>query len=228
MESNNKVNVIAIDGPAGSGKSTVSRLLADRLGYLYVDTGAMYRALTLKAMREKTEFKNEERIVALTSGASIKLVKTKDNDIVVLLDGADVSGDIRDMSVSANVKHVARIKGVRSNMVKMQRKMLEGSGGIVMEGRDIGTIVFPDAKLKIYLDASFGERVKRRYDELMERGVKTSRENVAKDLKSRDYTDQTRKEGPLKKAQDAIILDTTSLSIDEVVGKILEYAREKR
>jgi len=174
------------------------------------------------------KFNNEDEIVFLTSKTNIKLSKTEGKDIVVFLDGVDVSRDIRDMTVSSNVKHVAKIKGVRSNMVKMQRKMLEGSSGIVMEGRDIGTVVFPDAKLKIYLDASFSERVRRRYDELMAKGVKTNRENVARDLESRDYTDKTREEGPLKKAANAIILDTTSLSINEVVERILVYVSEKR
>jgi cytidylate kinase len=218
-----KVNAIAIDGPAGSGKSTVSKLVAERLGYLYVDTGAMYRALTLKAMRKNVDFSDEEELIELSKDLDVKLLPSDDEKytIRVLLDGEDASEAIREMEVTVNVKHVAKIGPVRENLVRLQRKMVGETNGAVMEGRDIGTVVLKNAKYKFYLDASFDERVERRLAELHAKGHPVSRQEVMEDLKNRDHTDKTRKEGPLKKAEDAIFIDTTELSIEEVVKAIV-------
>ncbi|MFQ5951915.1 MAG: (d)CMP kinase [Candidatus Omnitrophota bacterium] len=224
-----KVNAIAIDGPAGSGKSTVSRLVAEKLGYLYIDTGAMYRALTLQAMKKNIDLSNEEEIIELSKELDVKLQPSGDenNTIRVLLDGEDVSEQIRKMEVTVNIKHVAKIGPVRENLVKLQRKMVSDMNGAVMEGRDIGTVVLHDAKYKFYLDASFDERIERRLAELRAKGHPVSRQEVTEDLKQRDHTDKTRKHGPLKKAEDAVFIDTTDLSIEEVVKKIIEHVSER-
>ncbi|MBU0683014.1 MAG: (d)CMP kinase [Candidatus Omnitrophota bacterium] len=223
------VNAVAIDGPAGSGKSTVSRFVAERLGFVYIDTGAMYRALTLKIMRENIDFSDEEKIIEISKELNVQLLPAKNekNSIRVILEGEDVSEEIRKMQVTGNVKYVAKIALVRDNMVKFQRRMIKGIGGAVMEGRDIGTIVLPDAKYKFYLDASFEERVERRLAELKANGQPITRKDVEDDLKHRDHADKTRKVGPLKKADNAIFLDTTNLSIEEVTMKIVKMVKTR-
>lgn len=222
-----RINAVAIDGPAGSGKSTVSRLVAERLGFVYIDTGAMYRALTLKVMRKDIAFTQKDEITEFSSDLDLFfLPPDKDGDTIrVILDGVDVSGEIRRMEVTGNVKHVAGIGSVRKNMVALQRQMVARMNGAVMEGRDIGTVVLSRAKHKFYLDASFDERIKRRLDELRAKGHPVTRGEVAEDLKQRDHTDKTRKVGPLKKASDAVLIDTTGLSIEEVVSKIIGYVK---
>lgn len=217
-----KTNAVAIDGPAGSGKSTVARLVAEKIGYVYIDTGAMYRALTLKVMKRGVEFSDERSIIELSRDSEIELVGPlgTSSSIKVMLDGEDVSETIRTMEVTSNVKHVCRIPGVRERLVDLQREMARRSKGAVMEGRDIGTVVLPDAGYKFYLDASFEERVQRRFSEMKCNGHPVTRHEVAEDLKSRDHTDKTRKVGPLKKADDAIVVDTTGLSIGQVVELI--------
>jgi cytidylate kinase len=221
------VKAIAIDGPAGSGKSTVSRLVAEKLGFVYIDTGAMYRALTLKVMRNNIDFSEEDTIIKLSAGLDLKFVTTEEriDSIHVMLDGEDISEEIRKMEVTVNVKHVARIGSVRENLVKLQRRMVADMNGVVMEGRDIGTVVLHDARYKFYLDASFDERVERRLAELHAKGHPVTRDEVADDLKQRDHTDKTRKAGPLKKAKDAVFIDTTALSINEVVTKIIGHVK---
>lgn len=223
-----RTRAVAIDGPAGSGKSTVSRLVAEKLGFVYVDTGAMYRALTLKVMRDGADFSDEARIIELSSALDIKLfpADAPGGQIRVTLDGDDVSGEIRTMDVSANVKHVCRIPAVRENLVGLQRAMVSGMNGAVMEGRDIGTVVLKDAAYKFYVDAAFEERVNRRFAELEAKGQNVSRDEVAEDLRNRDHTDMTRKVGPLFQADDAVLVDTTGLSIEEVVDKIVSQIRE--
>ncbi|MBL7072783.1 MAG: (d)CMP kinase [Candidatus Omnitrophica bacterium] len=218
-----EIKVVAIDGPAGSGKSTVSKLVAEKLGFTYIDTGAMYRALTLKVMKKNISFSEEEKIIEAAREMDLKLLPSvaNANSICVILDGEDVSGEIRKMEITGNVKYVAKIAKVRESMVKFQRRMIKGLGGAVMEGRDIGTVVLPDAKYKFYLDASFDERVQRRFMELRARAASATREDVADDLKQRDHTDKTRAVGPLKKAENAILVDTTDLSINEVIEKIV-------
>ena len=211
--------VIAIDGPAGSGKSTVSKRIAKRLGLIYIDTGAMYRALTLKAMRGEIDLEDAETLTALARSTRIDL-KEESGILKVFLDGEDVSTLIRTPLVTNNVKYIARVPEVRAEMVKSQRAIGERSGA-VLEGRDIGTVVFPDADYKFYLDADADERARRRHKELAESGEKISLERIKKDVVERDMSDMNRNVGALKKADGAIVIDTTKLSIDGVVEKLL-------
>ena len=224
-----KINAVAIDGPAGSGKSTVSRMVAEKLGYVYIDTGAMYRALTLKVMKSNTDLSDEKRIIELSSKADIDLLPPSggNSSIRVLLDGEDVSEAIRTMEVTSNVKHVCKIPEVRKKLVDLQRKMAMRYSGAVMEGRDIGTVVLHDAMYKFYVDASFDARVERRLAEMKAKGYPVTKQEVAEDLKARDHTDKTRKVGPLKKAEDAVFVDTTDITIDQVVAKIVTHVTRK-
>lgn len=218
MKNRPKRLVIAIDGPAGSGKSTVSKLIAKRLGLLYIDTGAMYRALTLKARRKGFDLHDEKPLVELAKTTKIELEeKTK---LHVFLDGEDVSIPIRTPEVTADVKYIARIPGVRHEMVALQRS-IGSNQGAVLEGRDIGTVVFPNADYKFYLDASPEERANRRLKDIVELGQKANVEEVKKDITARDESDMKRSVGALKKAEDAITIDTTDLSIDEVADRLL-------
>lgn len=213
--------VIAIDGPAGSGKSTVSRSIARKLGLLYIDTGAMYRALTLKAMRQGLDLKDEAGLAKLARSTRIDLGESG-GALRIMLDGEDVTGQIRTPELTNNVKYIARVPDVRSEMVRLQRAIGEKSGA-VLEGRDIGTVVFPDATYKFYLDADVEERARRRHKELVESNRKVSLDEIKKDVVTRDESDMNRSVGALKKAPDAISVDTTSLSIDEVVEKLISY-----
>jgi len=218
------VNVIAIDGPAGSGKSTVAKTVAAKLGYLYIDTGAMYRAITLKAVKEGVGLNDRENLIEMSGRADVKLVNSRSGQ-KVLLDGEDVTGEIRGLAISEKVKFLAGIGEVRASMVRLQQEMGRKSGGAVIEGRDIGTVVFPDAKHKFYLDASFDVRVKRRFEELKEKSMSHTSAEVAKDLRERDASDMTRAVGPLKRAEDAALIDTTGMTIGQVVDVILEKVR---
>jgi cytidylate kinase len=215
--------VIAIDGPAGSGKSTVSKLIAKRLGLLYIDTGAMYRALTLKAMRLGLKLEDEPGLVRLARSTKISLEGAA-GSMRVFLDGEDVSALIRTPELTNNVKFIARVPGVRCEMVKLQREAGAKSGS-VLEGRDIGTVVFPDATYKFYLDADVDERARRRHKELAESRQEVGLEEIKKDVISRDESDIKRSVGALKVADGAIVIDTTRLSIDEVVDKVVSYIR---
>lgn len=224
----NRINAVAIDGPAGSGKSTISKLTAEKLGFTYIDTGAMYRALTLKVMKKNVDFADEEGIIKLSAELDLDLLPSEkaSSTIRVIMDGEDVSCAIRSMEVTTNVKHVCKIPAVRENLVELQRRMAAGTGGAVMEGRDIGTVVLPGARYKFYLDADFDERVQRRLAEMRAKGHPITQQEVADDLKQRDHTDKTREVGPLKKAEDAVLLDTTNLTIDQVVDKIISYVKK--
>ncbi|OIN98265.1 cytidylate kinase [Candidatus Desantisbacteria bacterium CG_4_10_14_0_8_um_filter_48_22] len=208
--------VIAIDGPAGSGKSTAAKLVAARLGYLYLDTGAMYRALTLKAMEKGTDMKSGRALALLAARTRISL-----RDRKVFLDGRDVSGRIRDPEVSRNTHYVSVVPGVRARMKVLQRKM-GGKGGIVAEGRDIGTVVFPSADRKFFLVASPKERARRRHKELKKKGFPDSFGKVLRETLERDRMDSTRKIAPLRKADDAVLVDTTRMKIAEVARRLLE------
>lgn len=219
--------IIAVDGPAGAGKSTVAKLVAKTLGFLYIDTGAMYRALTLKALNTSTDIADEAAMEALAQASAIDLHDTPQG-LKVFLDGADVSTAIREPRVSARVSDTAKIPGVRNVMVVLQRK-LGHSVDCILDGRDIGTVVFPDADCKFFIDASCEERVSRRFKDFKDLNISgVSREAVEKDLKNRDRIDSTRACAPLKKADDAIYLDTTRLSIDAVVAEMLRHIRQKR
>lgn len=218
--------IIAIDGPAGSGKSTVSKLVAKKLRLLYLDTGAMYRALTLKAMRNKLNLKNKKSLIEMANNTDIKL-KTSPalDEAKVFLDGEDVAYQIRTPEVTENIKYIARVPGVRECMVRIQRA-IAAEKGAVLEGRDTTTVVFPDAAYKFYLDADLKERAERRFKELCSLGIKTSLLDVENDARQRDISDQTRKVGALKRAKDAIYVDTTYMTIDEVAGRILAAVKK--
>lgn len=213
---NKKNLIIAIDGPAGSGKSTVGKILTKKLGYIYLDTGAMYRALTLKAMREKLNLRNAQVLASLAKRTKISLKKGK-----VFLDGRDVSSKIRDPAVSNNTHFISVVPQVRERMKVLQRRMAS-SGGIVAEGRDMGTVIFPNADKKFYLDAKPRVRAKRRYKELKEKGYFITFKKIFQDTIRRDKKDTERDIAPLRKADDAIFIDTTNMTILEVVKAILK------
>jgi len=218
-----KYPIIAIDGPAGSGKSTVSIRVAAKLGVMYIDTGAMYRALTLKAMRAGIALEDESSLTRLANSTKIDL-EDSDSGQKVLLDGEDVTGLIRTSELTNNVKYIARVAGVRSEMVRLQR-IIGRERGAAMEGRDIGTVVFPDADYKFYLDADVDERARRRYREFTKSGSGVSLEEIKKDVIARDESDMKRAVGALRVAPDAILVDTTSLTIDEVVDRLLNFVQ---
>ena len=207
--------IIAIDGPAGSGKSTVSRLLAARLGYLYLDTGAMYRAVALQAKRKNIDLKDTEKISRLCLDLDLHF-RSLDGATRLFLGAEDISAAIRspDMDMLSSV--ISTIKEVREAMTLLQRKMAE-QRGVVAEGRDMGTVVFPDAECKFFIDADPEVRAGRRYRERLARGEKVSGQEVEKELRKRDDQDMTRALAPLVAAKDAILLDTTNLTVEEVV-----------
>lgn len=218
---------IAIDGPAGAGKSTVARIVAKRLDYVYVDTGAMYRAVALHALRVKADLDSEAEMGRLTQAVDIKLVnQLGEPKPHVFLNNEDVTEAIRSPEVSRYVSQVAQMRAVRSRMVELQRQMGK-SGGVVMDGRDIGTHVLPSADLKIFLTASIEERALRRGKELSEKGFPVDMEDLKADICRRDKMDMEREIAPLVQAPDAVLLDCTSIDIDGVVERILGFAREK-
>jgi cytidylate kinase len=208
--------VVAIDGPSGAGKSTAGRALADRLGYTYVDTGAMYRALTLKALRAGLSPLVEEPLAALARGTAITL---EDQGRRVWLDGVDVTSEIRSREVSAASSKVSMHPAVRRNMVDRQRELGAG-GGVVLDGRDIGTAVFPDAEVKFFLDADPARRARRRQEELRAAGTDVALAELEREIRARDHADSTRADSPLVRAKDAIVLDTTDLTPEEVVRRM--------
>jgi len=212
--------LIAIDGPAGSGKSTTAKLIARKLGYIHLDTGAMYRSVTLKVLESRVNPADEEEVVRLAEEADI--VFDNDNGLRVALDGEDVTEKIRSEEVTKNVSLVSSYPGVRKVMVDKQRE-IGSQKGCVVDGRDIGTVVFPNADLKFFMIADVMERARRRQAELSESGTELPIVKVVHDLKDRDMKDSTRETSPLKKAEDAIEIDTTNLTIEEQVAKILTF-----
>lgn len=217
--------VIAIDGPAGAGKSTVARAVARALNYLYIDTGAMYRAIALAVLEAGLRPDDAERVERLARRLHVQLVPTPRGDRV-LLDGRDVTEPIRTPEVSQAVSPVAAIPGVRDHLVALQRQ-LAGRGGVVMDGRDIGTVVLPDADVKLFLTASVEERARRRWLELQAAGHRRSLESIRENIESRDRLDATRDVSPLRKAEDAVEIDTTDKSVDEVVELVLSVVRKE-
>ncbi len=218
---------VAIDGPAASGKSTLARELAARLGYLFFDTGVMYRAATLAALRRGVPINDEQAVTDLVRRVEIDVrPPSKDNGRAydVLLDGEDVTWGIRSPEVDANVSKVSAYRGVREALTARQREIAL-RGKVVMVGRDIGTVVLPEADLKIYLVASVEERARRRYLECLERGEQVTYEEILESMKARDELDSTREIAPLRQAEDAVVLDTTGLTIPEMVERALELAR---
>ncbi len=216
--------VVAIDGPAGSGKSTTARLVAERLGFLYLDTGAMYRALTWKVLASGGDPHDQSLVARIARETRIEMRRDA-SGARVLVDGEDVSDDIRGARVSREVSWVARVPEARGVLVERQRE-IAAQGGVVVEGRDIGTVVFPDAAVKIYLDASLEERARRRRRELEERGPAPPLEEIAGDLAARDRLDSERDLSPLRRAPDAILIDTTEMSVDEQVEAVVGRVRE--
>jgi len=216
-----KIN-IAIDGPAGAGKSTVAKMVSEKLGILHLDTGAMYRAVALKAIREGINTKDAEKIAILAENINID-VRYMQNKQHVFLDGEDVTAEIRTPEVSVSASDVAAVKQVRLKMVDLQRE-IASKNSVVMDGRDIGTYVLPHADLKIFLTASVDERAQRRYNELIRKKQNVDLSEVRKDIEYRDKNDRNRSFAPLKKADDAIEIDTSGLDIEQVVEKILNLA----
>lgn len=208
---------IAMDGPAGSGKSTVARLVAEKLGLLYLDSGAMYRAVTVLAIQNEVK-NNIHKLIELVKTCEIKF---KDNGKTILLNSEDVSVQIRTPEVNKLVADIAKVPEIRDEIVKHQRKIGK-EGSIIAEGRDLTTIVFPDADFKFYLDASVAERAKRRFAELQAQNVETTLESVEAEICARDEKDTSREHSPLRAAKDAIRIDTTGKTIDEVVDLIVE------
>jgi cytidylate kinase len=221
--------IIAIDGPAGSGKSTIGKLVAEELDYLYFDTGVMYRAVTFAAISRGIRVEDEESISRLAEEVSIDLRTPtiddgRDNDVI--LDNQDVTWEIRSAGVDANVSPVSAYPRVRKALSEIQRRIgLQGK--VVMVGRDIGTVILPEAELKIYLDASLEERAKRRYQEMNQRGEAVDYDAIMSMLRERDNIDSTREIAPLKPAEDAIVIDTDRLNIKEVFTRILEIFKEQ-
>jgi cytidylate kinase len=213
--------VITLDGPAGAGKSTVAKCLAQKLGIAYLDTGAMYRALTLKALRLKMDLSDEEALTMLARNTKITFKEAPDGSLNITLDGEDVSAAIRTTEVTNNTFYAARTPGVRTLMVGWQRAMA-ASRSIVTDGRDQGTVAFKDARYKFYVDCDVEERVQRRYKELTAAGKDIDLDQLRSEMKERDHKDFTRAVGPLKKAPDAITVDSTGLTVEKTADKIMK------
>ena len=218
--------IVAVDGPAGSGKGTVTKRIEKELGFLNLDTGATYRCVALQTLKENVDLKDEEKIIKIANEIDIQIDNTGSKDII-LLNGEDVSKEIRTKEVTSIVAPISSIIPVREKMVEVQRKLATGKN-VIVEGRDIGTVVFPNADIKIYLDASQEIRAKRRYEENIQDGMETTYEEILESIKMRDYNDMHRKVGALKKAEDAIVIDSSNLSINEVVKKIEDIIKEHK
>jgi cytidylate kinase len=219
---------IAIDGPVGSGKSTVAKRVARSLAYTYIDTGAMYRAIALKAKREGVSWDDADGMTALARSTSVTLEPAggEDETSVVRLDGEDVSRAIRETDIGGGASKIGTISGVRRALVAMQQRMAE-AGGVVMEGRDIGTVVLPDAELKIFLTGSVEERAKRRFLELRSKGKTPVMAEVIEEVKARDRQDSTRADSPLKKAGDGVEVDTTAMTREQVIEESVRRGRAR-
>lgn len=218
--------IIAIDGPSGAGKSTLSKLLAQQLSYINLDTGAMYRCVALAAMRQGIDPCDQQQLGVLARQLKIEFFRTPSGDRV-LLDGEDVSSAIRAPEVSLLTSKVSAAPQVRSALVALQRQ-LGDAGGVVLEGRDIGTVVFPQAQVKFFLSATAEERGKRRYDELVAKGVQVSLEQTISEVIARDVADSEREHAPLLQAEDAVVIDSTKLSIDEVLARMIAVIEDRR
>jgi len=212
--------IIAIDGPAGAGKSTVARIVAERLGYIYIDTGAMYRAVALAVLRSGISISEHAKITALAKALDLRFEKV-DNEQRLFSDGEDVTEAIRTPEATRLSSPVSAIRGVRNRLVELQRKMGE-CGGIVMEGRDIGTVVFPNAEIKVFLTASAEERARRRTEELRQKGIEADMSRIAADIAERDLRDSSRVHAPLKQAPDAVLIETDNMTAEQVADAIIE------
>ncbi|MDN3016687.1 (d)CMP kinase [Paenibacillus sp. BSR1-1] len=221
----NKKLSIAIDGPAAAGKSTVAKIVAENLGYIYIDTGAMYRALTYKAIANNLNLEEEDTLLKMLLSTSIELFPSERGQLV-FLDNQDVTDEIRSSEVTNSVSIVAKHQLVREEMVKRQQAFAF-DGGVVMDGRDIGTHVLPNAEVKVFLLASVDERAERRHQENLQKGFTSNLDQLKEEIARRDKIDSEREIAPLKKADDAIEIDTTSLAIPEVVEKIMALVHER-
>ena len=206
--------IVAIDGPAGSGKSTIAKIIAKKFNFTYIDTGAMYRMITLYLLENNIDFDDLKEIEKVLNTVNLDMQGDK-----FYLNNVDVTTKIREKRINENVSKVASIKIVRDNLVNLQRK-ISNNKNVILDGRDVGTVIFPNAQVKIFLIASPEERARRRYNEFLEKKTEITYDEVLKSLKERDYIDSTRKESPLKKADDAIELDTTNLTIEDVINFI--------
>lgn len=217
---------IAIDGPAGAGKSTIARLAAKELGYIYVDTGALYRTIGLAASRRNLTAEDKDKIIAMLPEIKVELAFNDHGEQIVLLDGEDVSGLIRTPEISMMASAVSAIPEVRAYLLNLQHDIAH-TNNVIMDGRDIGTVVLPDAKIKIFLSASPECRARRRYDELIEKGMDVKFEDILSDVIARDYADSNRSISPLKPADDAISVDTSGEDLETSVNKLLRIMRDK-
>ena len=218
--------VITIDGPAASGKSTAARMLARKLGASFLDTGAMYRAVTLAAMQAEVDMSDQDKLLGVMETSEFQF-SLRNGKMVVCINGIDVTEQIRQPQITANARYIASSPKAREKLVQMQRRFAAGRGKIVTEGRDQGTVAFSDADIKFYLIADSIERARRRQAELRAKGSDESLEQIQKAIEERDKSDENRTAGPLRPAKDAIVVDTTDLSIEEVVEKLLSCVKEK-
>lgn len=215
---------IAIDGPAGAGKSTIAKAVSKKLNYIYIDTGAMYRAIGLYYLNNKIDINKEESVNELIDNIKVEITY-EDSLQRIILNGEDITDLIRTEEVSHAASVVSTYKNVREKLVSLQRELAE-SNSVVMDGRDIGTVVLPNASVKIFLTASTEERAKRRYKELIEKGQDVDLEGIKKDIEERDYRDMNRENSPLKQASDAILVDTSNMTIEEVIDEILKLCNK--
>lgn len=218
--------IVAIDGPSGAGKSTLSKRLAQELGYVNIDTGAMYRSVALAASRKSIDPLNEMALTILAESIRVEFVRQSNSELV-LLNGEDVSAAIRTPEVSLLTSRISAYLGVRRAMVELQRRM-GAKGGVVLEGRDIGTVVFPHAEVKFFLSASAAERGRRRYEELKAKGLSVELPRTIAEVEARDAADSAREHAPLTQAADALAIDSTAMTIDEVLRIMLEVVRQRR
>ncbi|MBQ6795189.1 MAG: (d)CMP kinase [Clostridia bacterium] len=216
---------IAIDGPAGAGKSTISKFVAAEMGFLYIDTGAMYRAIGYKVLENNISLEESEKIDTLAKESNVE-IKISDHGQSIYLDGNDVTDKIRTPEVSMAASKVSAIGGVRKTLVELQRK-IAGSNNVIMDGRDIGTVVLPDAEIKIFLTATAEDRAMRRYLELKEKGMEVNYQDVLEDMQKRDYQDSHRAESPLKAADDATVIDTSGQTLGESVQVITDFIKSR-
>ena len=217
--------VVAIDGPAGTGKGTVTKIIAEDLGLVYIDTGAMYRCVALEALRKKVEPKESEELLQILNSIEIDFKKNKETQ-EVFLNGENVTIEIRTQEIDCQVDKFSALKCVRDKMTPLQRKMAE-SNSVIGEGRDVGTVVFPNADVKVYLDCSMEERASRRYKQYLEKGMETTYQKVLENIKQRYKAETERDIAPLRQAEDAILVDSTNMTIEEVVEKIEKIIKQK-
>ncbi len=217
--------IVTIDGPSGAGKSTISKALARRIGYVNIDTGAMYRSVALFVQRQQVNIADEKALSDLCASLRIEFVREAEQELVIV-NGEDVSELIRTPEISLLTSKVAAYPVVRKAMMKLQRQMGE-TGGVVLEGRDIGTVVFPNAEVKFFLSATAEERGRRRYEELLAKGIEVDLQRTIAEVEARDVADSARKHAPLKRAEDAIDIDSTRLSIEEVLCEIMQVMSER-